>query len=150
MEKGAARERREGAGWGRRKRHEWGGLDSRLGGSGAHVEHAVHGRDAGRVEAERLVEHRRVLPSRKAGMQCGKRCGLRGVRALGGGNAIGMHEEGPTQGWGGQGTRGAHVEHLVHGRDLGRVEAERLVERLRFLPSRKAGMRCGKRYGPRA
>ena len=49
---------------------------------------------------------------------------------------------------GGQGTRGAHVEHLVHVRDLGRVEAERLVERRRALPSRKAGMRCGKRCGP--
>ena len=34
---------------------------------GAHVEHAVHVRDAGRVEAERLVELRRVLPSRKEG-----------------------------------------------------------------------------------
>ena len=43
--------------------------------------------------------------------------------------------------WGGQGTRGAHVEHAAHGRDLGRVEAERLVERRRELPSRKAGMR---------
>ena len=28
---------------------------------------------------------------------------------------------------GGQGTRGAHPEHAAHGRDLGRVEAERLV-----------------------
>ena len=51
--------------------------------------------------------------------------------------------EGPTQGCGGQGTRGAHVEHVVHVCDLGRVEAERLVERVRALPSRKAGMRCG-------
>ena len=49
---------------------------------------------------------------------------------------------------GGQGTRGAHVEHAHHGRDLGRVEAERLVERVRALPSRKAGMRCEKRCGP--
>ena len=47
---------------------------------------------------------------------------------------------------GGQGMRGAHVEHVAHGRDLGRVEAERLVERERFLPSRKAGMRRGKRW----
>ena len=39
----------------------------------------------------------------------------------------------------GQGTRGAHREHAVHGRDLGRVEAERLVELVRVLPSRKAG-----------
>ena len=50
--------------------------------------------------------------------------------------------------WGGQGTRGAHVEHLDHDRDLGRVEAERLVELVRALPRRKAGMRCGKRCGP--
>ena len=42
---------------------------------------------------------------------------------------------------GGQGTRGAHHEHAAHGRDLGRVEAERLVERIRALPSQKAGMR---------
>ena len=63
---------------------------------------------------------------------------------------IGVHGEGPTQGCRGQGTRGAHPEHAVHGRDLGRVEAERLVERRRGLPSRKAGMRCGKRCGPRA
>eukprot|EP00964_Phaeocystis_antarctica_P083861 scaffold52794_cov50-Phaeocystis_antarctica.AAC.2 len=42
---------------------------------GAHVEHGVHVRDAGRVEAERLVERRRGLPSRKEGVQCGARCG---------------------------------------------------------------------------
>jgi len=72
-----------------------------------------------------------------------------GVRALGGGDASGMHGKRPTQGCGGQGTRGAHVEHVSHVRDLGRVEAERLVERLRVLPSRKAGMRCGKRYTAR-
>ena len=113
---------------------------------GAHLEHAVHVRDLGRVEAERLVEHPRALPSRKAGMQCGKRCGPGGVRALGGGDAIGVHREGPTQGCGGQDMRGAHVEHRLHVRDLGRVEAERLVECRRELPSRKAGMRCGKRY----
>ena len=35
----------------------------------AHVEHAVHGCDAGRVEAQRLVERRRALPSRKGGME---------------------------------------------------------------------------------
>ena len=40
---------------------------------------------------------------------------------------------------GGQGTRGAHVEHGMHVRDLGRVEAQRLVERKRVLPSRKEG-----------
>ena len=40
---------------------------------GAHVEHAVHGCDAGRVEAQRLVEEC-VLPSRKEGVRCGARC----------------------------------------------------------------------------
>ena len=115
---------------------------------GAHSEHGVHARDLGRVEAERLVERVRVLPSRKVGMRCEKRYGPGGVMALGGGDASGMHGEGPTQGCGGQGTRGAHVEHVAHVRDLGRVEAERLVERPRVLPSRKAGMRCRKRCGP--
>ena len=42
----------------------------------------------------------------------------------------------PDSKLGGQGTRGAHVEHLLHVRDLGRVEAERLVELVRLLPSR--------------
>ena len=34
----------------------------------------------------------------RAGMRCGKRCDPGGVRALGGGDAIGTHGEGPTQG----------------------------------------------------
>ena len=50
---------------------------------------------------------------------------------------------------GGRGTRGAHEEHALHVRDLGRVEAERLVERRRELPSGRAGMRCGKRGAAR-
>ena len=44
----------------------------------------------------------------------------------------------------GQGTRGAHVEHVLLVCDAGHVEAERLVERRRELPSRRAGT-CGKR-----
>ena len=35
--------------------------------------------------------------------------------------------------------RGAHGEHAAHVRDAGRVEAQRLVERLCDLPSRKEG-----------
>eukprot|EP00964_Phaeocystis_antarctica_P096875 scaffold63097_cov63-Phaeocystis_antarctica.AAC.1 len=112
------------------------------------LEHGPHVRDLGRVEAERLVERRRGLPSRKAGVRCGKRCCPGGLSALGGGDATGVHGEGLTQGCGGQGTRGAHLEHEPHVRDLGRVEAERLVERRRGLPSRKVGMRCGKRCSP--
>ena len=49
---------------------------------------------------------------------------------------------------GGQGTRGAHVEHVAHGCDLGRVPAQRLVELARGLPGRMEGIRCGARCGP--
>ena len=70
----------------------------------------------------------------------GKRYGPGGVRALGGSEAIGMHGEGPTQGCGGQGTRGAHVEHVAHVCDLGRVKAGQLVECRRGLSSIKAGI----------
>eukprot|EP00964_Phaeocystis_antarctica_P156153 scaffold125705_cov51-Phaeocystis_antarctica.AAC.2 len=102
---------------------------------GAHVEHAAEHRDAGRVEAQRLVERHRVLPSRKEGMRRGARCGPGGDRAWGGGGASGMHGEGPTQGQGTRhGTRGAHPEHVAYVRDAGRVEAQRLVERRRDLP----------------
>ena len=37
----------------------------------------------------------------------------------------------------GQGTRGAHLEHGLHVCDAGRVEAQRLVECRRSLPSGK-------------
>ena len=63
----------------------WGGQSTRR----AHGEHVAHVCDLGHVEAERLVERRRVLPSRKAGVRCEKRCGPGGVRALGSGDAIG-------------------------------------------------------------
>jgi hypothetical protein len=81
------------------------------------------------------------------------RRGPGGGRAWGGGGASGMLGEGPTQGLWGQGTRGAHVEHLVHVRDLGGVKAQRLIERHRVLPSRREGhamrgeARAGRREG---
>ena len=53
---------------------------------GAHGEHPVHVRDAGGVKAQRLVEHRRVLPSRKesiygAGQGAGRETEGRGAGA---------------------------------------------------------------------
>ena len=48
---------------------------------------------------------------------------------------------------GGRARGGAHVEHAGHVRDAGRVEAQRLVEGLRFLPSRKQGVRYRARCG---
>ena len=63
---------------------------------GAHVEHAPHGCDLGRVKAQRLVEGTRVLPSRKGGKRavwgkvgCGASCRerwLRGGTSRGGPN----------------------------------------------------------------
>ena len=141
----------EGVGWRRRYRRAREGPDSRLGGQGtrgAHHEHVAHACDLGRVEAERLVERPRRLPSRKACMRRGKRYTVREVcggvgRCSDAGVATHMHGKGPTQGCGSQGTRGAHLEHVAHVRDAGRVEADRLVELDRVLPSRKAGMRRG-------
>jgi hypothetical protein len=60
---------------------------------------------------------------------------------------------GPKCGGGWQGTRGAHAKHVLHGRDAGRVPAQRLVERRRVLPSRKGrhkksgDRRAGRREG---
>ena len=67
------------------KRHARGWPDPRLGGMrGAHVEHVAYVRDAGGVEAQRLVEGRRALPSRREGMRCGgERCEPGGGRACG-------------------------------------------------------------------
>ena len=42
-----------------------------------------------------------------------------------------------------QGTRGAHEKHVLHACDAGRVEAQRLVERRRFLPSGKGSLGRG-------
>ena len=46
-----------------------------------------------------------------------------------------VHRNGPTQSLGAKGTHAAHAEHVNHGRDAGGVEAQRLVEGLRVLPS---------------
>jgi len=62
--------RREGVERWHRKRHAQGRPVSRLGGQGtrgAHSEHGVHVRDLGGVKAQRLVERRRGLPSRREG-----------------------------------------------------------------------------------
>ena len=48
---------------------------------GAHVEHLAHVRDAGGVEAQRLVERRRVLPRvERRACGAGRGCGSGGVR----------------------------------------------------------------------
>ena len=56
---------------------------------GAHRKHVAHDYDAGGVEAQRLIERLRVLPSHKGGIRCRARCGLAGRWAWGGGGASG-------------------------------------------------------------
>ena len=109
-------------------------------GRGAHHQHVAHVCDAGRVQAQRLVERIRVLPSPRGGMES-RKCRLRGGRgARGGGGASSVQREDQTgdvaAGYG----RGARLEHVVHGCDAGRVEAQRLVERICVLPSPRGGM----------
>eukprot|EP00964_Phaeocystis_antarctica_P029015 scaffold16341_cov57-Phaeocystis_antarctica.AAC.2 len=101
-----------------------GGSTAGSGGPGgrAHVDHVVHGCDARGVEAQWLVERRRVLPRvEKPGhpMREMVRAGKR-YRALGGG--------------------GVSKQRAHTGRSAPRtsgVEDQRLVERRRLLPSRK-------------
>ena len=161
-----------------------------------HLEHFIHDFDAGRVEAQQLVERRRFLPSREgirsgsvggaatAHTACKERLdwslsaqGTRGVHTLNISfmlvtldvsklndslNAFapcaesrGRHAMRDGR-WGGgavathiackgrlQGTDRVHPEHEAHVRDAGRVEAQRLVERFRVLPSRKRENRWG-------
>ena len=84
-------------------------------------------------------------PCRVEGRACD--AGGRGASRVAGGPGVwwrhisGMHWDGLTQGLGAKGTRGAHVEHALHVRDAGGVEAQRLVEGRRGLPSRREGMR---------
>ena len=103
----------------------------------------------------RQVPRSREPPSRPTGRclpssqqeSCGSfRRALRCQRGSVCGGGDGMH--GARLKAGGWGTRRAHAEHVAHGCDLGRVEAQLLVERRRALPSRKEGMRCGRRCGP--
>ena len=70
---------------------------------GAHLEHEAHVRDAGRVEAEQLVERRRVLPSRKEGRAMPGEVWAGGGRAWAGGSArAACTARGPgCEGWGG-------------------------------------------------
>ena len=55
--------------------------------------------------------------------------------------------QGETNGGGGMGRRGAHLKHAVHARDARRVKSQRLVERIRALPSPKGGMLRGRQAG---
>jgi len=65
-----------------------GGLGGQSTRGGAHVEYAVHLRDAGGVEAQRLIEGRRALPRSRAGrMMLGEVCGPEGGGAKGRGAA---------------------------------------------------------------
>ncbi len=85
--------RREGVGRRRRKQRAGRAESLRLlaGTRGAHWKHAVHVFDAGRVEAQWLVEHRRLLPRPNGSIGRGVTCWPGGGRAWGGGGANSVH-----------------------------------------------------------
>ena len=117
---------------------------------GAHIEHVAHGCDAGRVEAQRLVERRRALPSQQRACEEAR---MQGEARTGDGRVWGdvrrqVACKESQAGDGGQGTRGAHIEHVAHVCDAGRVEAQRLVELISVLPSRKEAIPLGASCGP--
>ena len=67
----------------------------------------------------------------------GGQCGVAAAQAASNGRArLGIGGAGHAA----EGTRGAHLEHGAHVLDAGRVEAQRLVERTRELPSQEEGM----------
>eukprot|EP00964_Phaeocystis_antarctica_P031535 scaffold17835_cov58-Phaeocystis_antarctica.AAC.6 len=85
----------------------WARLIAGQGTRGAHRKHAVHVRDAGRVEAQRLVEGQRAPEHVLHGCDAGRVEAQRLVE------------------------RRRVGEHVLHVRDAGRVEAQRLVEHRR-------------------
>ena len=112
---------------------------------GAHSKHVPCCGDLGHVQAQRLVERIRTLPSQKAGMRCGTRCGPGGGQVWGGSDARSVQGRARLQiGWKARG--GAHVEHLVHALHAGGVEGQRLVERRCALPRVKRRA-CGTARG---
>ena len=108
---------------------------------GAHRNHSFHRRDHGRVEAQRLIERPRVLSSHKEGIHDAGR-EVRAGRQAGVGRRPKRHTHGERARLrvGDPGTRGAHLKHSFHSRDLGRVEAQRLIERPCVLSSHKEGI----------
>ena len=139
--RGRAREERnsnrEGRGW-------------RSGRGHTHLKHVFHFCDVGKVEVQRLVELFRALPSRKGGHT--EQDGVLAGRREGGGRGGGASRTQGSRSAGGR-VEGTHFKHLLHARDAGRVEAQRLVELLRALPrvaredirSRVRGGRGGER-----
>ena len=83
----------------------------------AHVEHALHGCDAGGVEAYWLVELSSFLSSRKEDIRCRARCGVRrrgcGTAHWDGGRGRRKrHARGGADKAGGQGTRGERTQNM--------------------------------------
>ena len=115
-----------------------------MGRRGAHLKHAVHVSDAGRVEAQRFVERIRVLPSAKGGMGSGRHAKRRRAEACGwlSGKHVGALQLEDRAG------AEPHLKHVIHLCDARRVDTQQLVERIRALPSPKAGIACGRYGGP--
>ena len=121
----------------------------------AHVEHRAHVGDAGRVEADRLVEVPRFL-ARVASRAYGagravrrRRERPRGVHRTDAQSAHGRARECRLRQGAGIGRtqpreQHTHPEHVAHVGDTGRVPAQWLVELVRGLPRERVASRaCG-------
>jgi len=144
--RGAGREAGQGVRRWRRKRHARGKPDSRLLGARARAERTANMPTMSvTLEVSRLSGWLNARPSCRvegrgtctfdAGRGAGQEVG--GLEAAAAQAACSGKAR--LKAVGGQGTRGAHVEHVAHVRDLGGVKAQRLVERARALPSRREG-----------
>ena len=117
-----------------------------------HLKHVAHVSDAGRAETQRLVECLRALPRRKGtmwgrGAACG--AGRREGRGAAAAAQAACAGRAPNCGACWRGRRRAHLKHLHHGCDPGRVKAQRLVECRRGLPRRKGSVwQEGRHAGP--
>ena len=137
--------RREGVGWWWRERRARGkGPTQGLGGR-ARAERTLNmPYMAVTVEVSKLSGWLSFCaPCQPKGGACDMGRGAGGEAVGSGAAQAGMQTGGRSDSrLGGQGTRGAHGEHVVHVRDAGGVPAQRLVECLRNLPSPREGTRC--------
>jgi hypothetical protein len=103
----------------------------------AHNEHVAHARDAGGIEAQRLVESSRSLPGSK-GSSATHGNARHAKMWHRGREESAAHTRGacgPARECGHNAQAEAHPEHVAHVCDAGGLEAQRLVESIRILPS---------------
>jgi hypothetical protein len=115
----------------------------------AHNEHVAHARDAGGIEAQRLVESSRSLPGSKG--SSATHGNARHAKMWHRGREESAAHTRCVRVWLSSGVCGqkaqaeAHIKHVAHACDSGGIEAQRLVESSRNLPGPKGASDTWKR-----